>query len=69
LTQPNLADGYELLDNTRSSRGLFGMFYSGDSHPLAISKNGAVFEAADGNGQLNWYSPRLIGWLVPAPER
>lgn len=62
-------DGYALADTTRSSRGLFGLFYSGNSRPLAISKNGAVFEAADSNGQLNWYSPRLIGWLVPAPER
>jgi hypothetical protein len=63
-------DGYALVDNTRSSRGLFGLFYSGNSRPLAISKNGAVFEAAEGNEMaMGWYGARLIGWIVPAPER
>lgn len=63
-------DGYSLVDNTRSSRGLFGLFYSGNARPLAISKNGAVFEAADGNAMaMGWYGARLIGWIVPTPER
>lgn len=60
-------DGYSLVDNTRSSRGLFGMFYSSNGRGLAISKNGAVFKAADGRGEY-WYGSRLIGWLVPQPR-
>lgn len=60
-------DGYSLVDNNRSSRGLFGLFYSGNTRGLAISKNGAVFEAADNRGQY-WYGSRLIGWIVP-PRR
>jgi hypothetical protein len=63
-------DGYSLVDNTRSSRGPLGLFYSGNSRPLAISKNGAVFEAARDNAMaMGWYGARLIGWVVPAPER
>jgi hypothetical protein len=63
-------DGCALVDSTRSSRGLFGLFYSGSSsRGLAISKNGAVFEAAAESDGLNWYGARLLGWLVPAPER
>jgi hypothetical protein len=64
-------DGYSLVDNTRSSRGVFGLFYSGNPRPLAISKNGAVFEAAaDGDAMaMGWYGARLIGWIVPVPER
>jgi hypothetical protein len=59
-------DGYSLVDDTRSSRGLFGLFYSGNPRGLAISKNGAVFEAAQ-DGREYWYGARLIGWLVPPP--
>lgn len=63
-------DGYALVDNTRSSRGLFGLFYSGNSRPLTISKNGAVFEAAEDNAMaMGWYGARLIGWILPSPER
>ncbi len=61
-------DGYALVDNTRSSRGLFGLFSSGSGRGLAISKNGAVFDAADGRGQY-WYGSRLIGWIVPPPQQ
>jgi len=61
-------DGYSLVESTRSSRGLFGMFYSGNARGLAISKNGAVFEAADNRGEY-WYGSRLIGWLVPSPQQ
>lgn len=61
-------DGYSLVDNTRSSRGLFGLFYSGSRRGLAISKNGAVFEAVNGSGQY-WYGSRLIGWVVPQPRQ
>ena len=61
-------DGYSLVDNSRSSRGLFGLFYSGNSRPLAISKNGAVFEAAESDA-MGWYGARVLGWLVPARER
>ena len=63
-------DGYSLVDNTRSSRGLFGLFYSSNSRPLAVSKNGAVFEAAPDNPMaIGWYGARLIGWILPEPER
>jgi hypothetical protein len=61
-------DGYSLVDNTRGSRGLFGLFYSGGRRSLAITKNGAVYEAAQG-GEQYWYGARLIGWIVPPPER
>jgi hypothetical protein len=61
-------DGYSLVDNSRSSRGLLGLFYSNNRRGLAISKNGAVFEGAEGS-DVNWYGHKLIGWLVPQPER
>lgn len=61
-------DGYALVDNTRSSRGLLGLFYSRNGRGLAISKNGAVFEAAEGGGQYG-YGARLIGWIVPSPRQ
>lgn len=60
-------DGYSLVGDTRSSRGLFGMFYSGNPRGLAISKHGAVFEAAE-SGAEYWYGARLIGWLVPPQQ-
>lgn len=63
-------DGYSLVDNTRSSQGLFGLFYSSNSPSLAISKNGAVFEAAPDNPMgMGWYGVRLIGWIVSEPGR
>jgi hypothetical protein len=60
-------DGYSLVEPYTQSRGILGLFYSSRRNPLAISKNGAVFEGAKGS-DVNWYAAEFIGWLIPQEQ-